>query len=531
MSVSVSRRSFVGSLVAAGLGLTVLGSSASPARADEVVWDEERELVIIGAGGALFAALAAKKEGHDVVVLEKRGAYGGSMFLSAGAIWIPNNNMMPEELREQESQEKCLQYLKEIDLYKTHDEGLMADWVSKCNSIYDYITESLGVPIGAFGADSEEYRSSPHDYYDYPGSACGRTVWLPTADGRIAQHSVCWSESFAPIVDESGLDIRLSTPAQRLVVDDEGAVVGVCAVDDEGNAHNIRATKGVIIATGSFDHNKQMVNAYLEPPLVGSQIPESCTGDGHIMGMEVGADIANMGYNYGCPLVDYESDMPFSKASVLNNAIIVNRGGRRFCNETASYDEVSHSMQNCDLGCSGHPYCYSGNATGVYDAEGIRWAGIDPNEPPAYVRCYDTLEELAEGEGIDVESLVDEVARYNGFCEAGVDEDFHRCEGPFDNPETGLYGTFVRLTPVATPPFFAATLGRGSLGTSGGLVVNENAQVLRKGEPIPGLYASGCAADALVCGYPGAGFPNSMAITRAMMAADHALGLGIVKAE
>lgn len=518
---TLTRRSFLGSAAIAA----AVAAHAPIALADETQggWDEEHELVFVGSGGALFAALAAHKEGRDVVVLEKRGTYGGSMFLSAGAIWAPNNNMMSEANKAQESAEKCVEYLKEVDLYGAHDEAMMADWVSKCNSIYDYIVDELGIPLG-------EHGFAPHDYYDYPHSGSGRTIWIPDGEGKTANHAVCWMDTMAPVVDSSGLDIRLSTPAVRLVTEDD-AVVGVVAQSEDGSELRIQATCGVVIATGSFDHNQDMVGTYLMPPLVGSQIPEACTGDGHLMGMAVGADVANMGYNYGCCLVDLGLDEQFASMNVLNNSIIVDRDGRRFCNETCSYDELSHIFEDVARSSQGHPYCYSGNVTGVYDSIGLGWAKKDLTDLPDYVREYATLEELAEGEGLDAETFAGEVARYNDMCEQGVDEDFHRCEGPFDNPQDGLYGSFLTLTPVSTPPFYAATLGRGSLGTSGGLVVDEEARVLRGGEPIEGLYASGCASDALVTGYPGAGFPIAMAITRAFIAADHALGLGIVKAE
>ena len=518
---TLSRRSFIGS--AALAAAVAAHGPVAFAEEGEATWDEEHELVVIGSGGALFAALAAHKEGRDVVVFEKRGVYGGAMFLSAGAIWAPNNNMMSAENKADESAEKCLSYLKEIDLYGSHDESLMADWISKCNSIYDYIIDELDVPLG-------EHGFAPHDYYDYPHTGVGRTIWIPDGEGNTANHAVCWNDTMAPVVDASGLDIRLSTPVTRLVTEGD-AVVGVVAETADGQELRVHATKGVIIATGSFDHNQTMVGTYLMPPLVGSQIPESCTGDGHLMGMAVGADIANMGYNYGCCLVDLGLDEQFASMNVLNNSIIVDKDGRRFCNETCSYDELSHIFEDVSRNSQGHPYCYSGNVTGVYDSIGLSWAKKDPSDLPEYVREYATLEELAEGEGLDKDVFMSEIERYNSMCEQGVDEDFHRCEGPFDNPVNGLYGSFLELTPVSTAPFYAATLGRGSLGTSGGLVVDENARVLRDGEPIEGLYASGCASDALVTGYPGAGFPIAMAITRAFIAADHALGLGIVKAE
>lgn len=228
------------------------------------------------------------------------------------------------------------------------------------------------------------------------------------------------------------------------------------------------------------------------------------------------------------------------------HSIIVGLGGKRFCNESASYDEVGHALSQIDTTkyANGRTYNYSGNATAIFDNAYVTARGGFPfgeftgaiEEMPDWIRSYPSLEELAAGEGIDAEGLAAEVERFNSFCLTGIDEDFGRGEGAYDSPtglgylhnpwaEEGSPNPF--LGTIAEPPFYAAKVGRGQLGTSGGLVVNENSQVVRDGQPIDGLYACGCTAASLINGYTGGGYPVNMSISRGVIAMDHALGLGI----
>ena len=121
--------------------------------------------------------------------------------------------------------------------------------------------------------------------------------------------------------------------------------------------------------------------------------------------------------------------------------------------------------------------------------------------------------------------------------EDGVDKDFARSTGTDDGMLNGVtcnryynpgddLATW-QLKPVQTAPFYACKLGRGSLGTKGGIVVNSDAQVLRNGEPVPGLYACGSAADAVISGYTGGGFPNASGVVGSVCAMNHALDLGL----
>ena len=102
-----------------------------------------------------------------------------------------------------------------------------------------------------------------------------------------------------PLVEASGLDLRLNTEVTRLVQDENGAVVGVIAKDKSGNDIACKANVGVILGAGPFDWNEDMRSRWLSQPLRSSCIVQTCTGDGHRMGLDIGADFDNMWSVYG----------------------------------------------------------------------------------------------------------------------------------------------------------------------------------------------------------------------------------------
>jgi 3-oxosteroid 1-dehydrogenase len=142
-----------------------------------------------------------------------------------------------------------------------------------------------------------------------------------------------------------------------------------------------------------------------------------------------------------------------------------------------------------------------------------------------------TVQALAEQLGLDPDTLARTVERFNGFAAAGKDEDFNRGENSYDL----IYGD-IRikpnpcLAPLTEPPFYALQIHPGDIGTKGGLLTNEHAQVIgQDGQPIGGLYAIGnCSASVMGRYYPGAGATLGPAMTFGFLAAEHIVGRAIV---
>lgn len=540
MERDISRRDILKGTALAGAGLAAMGligcAPTSKSESDaqtlsatgDISWDEEKDFIVVGAGTGLFGALAAQENGKEVVVLEKGTTYGGTTFLSGGGFWLPLNHMMEEA----DSVEDTVAYMLACDLYGTADEAICADYAKHCGTAGQYVAETLGAPFMA---------SPVRDYNNYDRWG-HRQLSLLDADGAPTG-AKAWNDSMRPIVDASGLDIRLSTEVTDLITDENGTVVGVEAQSGSDTVR-IKARSGVLLATGGFDHNEEMRHAYLRGPLTGSVAVPTNTGDGHRMGVRVGGKLMNMASVFGTNAFKIDDSGQLSNQPdhyghrSRPNTIIVNANGRRFFNEGGSYDTSGTALANIE--CGGKAACLATPATFVADSRFVADYGFGeiPGKAPAeWVRSYNTLEELAEGEGLDKERFLEEIDRFNVFCEQGVDRDFHRGESGFEASPDGLaymFGVVPRddlanpfLGPISTAPFYAATYGMGSFGTSGGLQVNEYAQVMGEDGPIGNLYAAGCCAASLVSGYPGPGTAVATGMYRSVRAADHALELGI----
>ena len=142
-----------------------------------------------------------------------------------------------------------------------------------------------------------------------------------------------------------------------------------------------------------------------------------------------------------------------------------------------------------------------------------------------YLVASETLRGLAEQIGVDPDRLEQTVARYNGFAQTGVDEDFHKGELLFGqvagDPE---HEPNPNIGPVQKPPYYAMAVYPTPLATAFGIVTNPSAQVVdADGRPIPGLYAAGNdAASVMASEYPGAGSQVGSGMTFGWLAARHA---------
>ena len=271
--------------------------------------------------------------------------------------------------------------------------------------------------------------------------------------------------------------IILNCKAESLTKNDAGRVVGVVAFDTKnGQEYRFKANKAVILATGGYAANAEMVKKYNGLSGLPTSNAPTSTGDGINMALAAGADLSGMEYiqihPHGNPMT---GGLQSHFAGVIKNSIYVNKEGKRFVEESGRRDEIS----NATIAQTGQ-IMYS-----IFDSEGGFYAGVK-TLPEAelnnltskrYLYMADTLEDLAKKAGIDPAGLKATVARYNELVAAGKDTDFNKDE--------------VEL-PIAKAPFYCVPLSPTLHHTMGGVRINTNAQVLRPdGSIIPGLYACG----------------------------------------
>jgi 3-oxosteroid 1-dehydrogenase len=231
-------------------------------------------------------------------------------------------------------------------------------------------------------------------------------------------------------------------------------------------------------------------------------VPASVTGDGLILGTEVGAAIRKLNNNLAMILVFRVTD-PDGRTRVIQTGIVelfsphtmvVNKSGRRFADETffqgmvpalRDFDIRTHTFKN--LPC----FLIFDQQFADKFAFGMKPAGTPI--PDTVARSF-TLVGLASSLGIDGAEFERTVERYNRFVDAGKDDDFHRGENKWRLVKLNEPTANPTLGAIEKPPFYGVKLGY-SIASSAGLLANEDGQVLHvRKHPIPGLYASGVAA-------------------------------------
>ncbi|HET9501562.1 MAG TPA: 3-oxosteroid 1-dehydrogenase [Marmoricola sp.] len=549
--------------------------------------DTQYDVVVVGAGGAgMTAALRAAHQGLSVVLVEKSGYFGGSTARSGGGVWIPGNYALRDAGQvDPGDRDRAAAYLDAIvgdvvpktrrDTYLDRGPEVL-DFLRERTPVRftwvpdyaDYLPEQPGgrprgrsvepVPMDArfLGEELDRlhpaYTKAPANLIVTQADFRKISLGMRTLRGPLTMAKVLVRRMVAILLRrkmhamgnaiaiglrqglvDAGVPIRYDTALTDLIVED-GRVVGV-TVEREGRPETLRARRGVVLGSGGFEHNQELREKYLPHPTdaAWSTGAASNTGAGHLAGMAAGAATDLMDDAWWGPTIPLPSGPWFCLAERnLPGSIIVNSAGVRFMNEALPYVEATHAI-------------YAGQATGVSHVPAwmvidqryrnrYLFAGLSPRQPfpgrwykHGVIRKAATLAGLAEQIDVPAEALAATVARFNGFAEAGVDEDFHRGESAYDQ-----YYSDPTVTPnpslhvIDEAPFYAVRIVPGDLGTKGGLLTDERARVLRPdGSVLPGLYAAGNAS-ASVMGhtYPGPGGTIGPALVFGYLAAEDLAG-------
>ena len=301
---------------------------------------------------------------------------------------------------------------------------------------------------------------------------------------------------------------------------------------------NVKAAKGVLLTAGGYDWNYDMLKTFLNGPAKYTIGNSGNTGDGILMAMAVGAGLANMNECWGSQYYKEPSEAVYADKKMATGAdrglpgsIMVNRYGERFLDEAGDYDSngcpllvTRKTGASCVIAISLRLPLWTANAkpnTGLaVPRPTSRWR-------PG-VKQANSLADLAKAIAVDPAGLEKTVADFNANAKLGTDPRFHRGESLYDRK--GIYcdrtieGPSATLGALDTPPFYAAEVYPGFVGTCGGAKVNTNAQVLTPfGQVIPRLYAAGNNAGVGAPGanYGGGGSSVGPAMTFSYIAGKH----------
>lgn len=425
----------------------VTSAASEQAYTDPSELKEAYDIVIVGAGGSgMAAALSAKEEGLNPVILEKMPIAGGNTLKSSGGM-NASETKFQEALKIEDSNELFFE-----DTLKggkgTNDQELLHYLVDNSASAIDWL-DSMGIVldnISYSGGASVKRIHRPHD-----GSAVGTYL----VDGLIRN------------IHEKNIPLFVNSDVTE-ITEKDGKVTGV-KMTMNGEEHTISG-KAVIMTTGGFGSNQEMIEQY-RPDLKGyvSTTSEGSTGDGIKMIEKVGGTVVDMDQIQVHPTVIQESGLLISETIRGEGAILVNQQGKRFYNELETRDNVSAAITKLP----------ESNAYLIFDnALAERAKQVEFYQEQGVVVEGETIEALAEKIAMDPTTLKNTVDTWNKSVETKSDTEFNR--------ETAMDYN------ISKGPFYAIQIAPGIHHTMGGVKINTKTEVLTKdGAAIKGLYAAG----------------------------------------
>ena len=564
-------------------------------------FDHEFDVVVIGTGnGGLTSAICAKDGGASVLVIEKSNQYGGTSATSGGGVWIPNNRYAVAE-NVDDSYDDAKAYINSVSPDGMIEDDLIETYLEHGPKMIDYLHENSRVkyrnlahypdyfpdnPGGKEGNRSMEPEPIPgtdlgddlnflRDQHPQTAFTMGPIrMNFTQVEGQLLLGALPgWKTLFAKLFVKYIFDLPMrlffgwkdrrltmgnagiarlilsckdrdipiwrNTSMSEIIFAD-GRVIGIKASQGEKKL-NIKANKGVILASGGFEKNQELREQYLPQPTNAEWSAANVhnTGDALNEGLRLNAATHQMDTGWWSTTMKVPGQdkgwLSMVDKSMPGN-YTVNKNGERFSNESQNY--VSFVNDMFKEYANGNPCapCYM-----IFDSDfrknrpcgPLLQASMQPDSrvpkewwDPSFLTKADTLEELAEKVGLNANGLLKTQQKVNEFSKTGNDLDFQRGDTAYDR----YYGDpSVEPNPCLAPlekgPFYCMVLYPGEMGTAGGLVIDSNARVLDTSKnPISGLYACGNCTTALLPKYPGPGSTLGPAMTFGYLAAKDITG-------
>lgn len=474
-SVTFTSRAIINAVEEAAKQATDDISSLTAKRSVEKENDEtiDTDVVVVGMGLAgATAAVSAVDEGVKVVAIEKAGAAGGSSKYSGGFITAVGTKQAQEEGVTITADDYFASYNAQEDLSEKKDEtdrDAMKAMIERSASDIEFLdnhNDPITGPDG-FGSDFKVWHYPADRTSAFDGEAAG------------ADHIVQLMEW---LNKQDNFSIYYNTPATKILTDANGKVSGVECTRNDGSTLTVNA-KSVVLATGGYAASKEMMERFCPDfpqewvlPYTTSSMYN--TGDGITMAEALNADVYEDGWwmdlAIGVDVGGYSTYFPDTLNGLINyaNYFVTDGTGKRILNVNSLYGPRSivfaKAMEE------------TGKIYSIFTKEGFENGiqFIEDNNRVDNKNVYkaDTLEELAEMTGMDANTFVEQVNRYNEMCEKGVDEDLGQ----------------TTLIPIGEGPYYAVDIKTITMGTIGGLKTDDDKHVLNKeGNAIDGLYAAG----------------------------------------
>ena len=443
----------------AGVTLAKADKKALKKAARELPKTSNYDVVVIGAGGAGFsAAITARNAGANVVLLEKMPAVGGNSLISGAEMNAAKNWVQPKLGINDDSPELHAQ-----DTFKGGDgKGDM--------KVINVMTHQA-LDAAKWCRDYLGVRFEDDNLFFFGGHSRKRAL-IPV--GHTGTEFIA---KFQAKADELGIPVITNMKAEELIKDKDGRVVGVKATMD-GSEYTFNAKGGVVLATGGFGANPEMVKKYnpkIDERFKTTDAPGT-TGEALYMAERAGAQLVNMGYIQTYPICD-----PISGAIELiadarfDGAIMLNQEGKRFVEELQRRDVLSEAILN-----QTGQYCWVlwndniGKISNTVKAHANEYEAFTKQ---GIMTTCDDLKCIADFTKIPFDQLQKTVKRVSDMAGKGNDKDFNHRAGLMDMQQGKYY--VIKAVP-------------STHHTMGGVRINEKAEALTaEGKVIPGLWAAG----------------------------------------
>ena len=432
----------------------------------------ETDIVVLGAGGSgLAAAVAAAEEGAKVMVLEKRSKAGGNTAMAVGLFAC--ESPVQKRLRIDVSKDECFKIAMNYSHWKINPRIVRA-FIDKSGDTIKWL-EDRGLKIERI---FPAFPNQKHLVWHVPEK------WGAGLIDLMLKHC-----------DEHHVQVFYKIAAKKILTDKDGRITGVLAENKkEKKTYQITANN-IIIATGGYGGNKQMIRKYYpgyHDDIQCRGVPNK--GDGILMAMELGAATEGLGILHsGAP--HFRGAYDLWTVALNPEAVWLNKNAERFIDESVGllYFESVNALKR-----QPHKICYS-----LFDdkikknivEEGlVTWATItfstekkplsDLDEElkranqKGNAKIANSWNDIAKWAGIAPEYINASIEEYNRSCTNGHDKIFAKDR--------------KYLKPLDSPPYYALECHDAFLGTIGGIKINHHMEVMDNNDkPIGGLYAVG----------------------------------------
>lgn len=464
---------------------------------------KETDIVIVGAGGAgLTAGIEAAQAGADVIIVESQSMAGGNSVRATGGmnaaktVYQDSNEFTETDAANVAATIATAResYADNADIQALADtvEQQLADYEASPSGYFDSVELfELDTMIGGKGindidlvktlaensADAidwlESIGATLHNVGQFGGATVKRIHRPVNDEGKTTAVGAYMIPILEQNAEDLGIEILYSTTANTILTDDSGAAVGIEAETADGGTVTIQA-KAVILATGGFGANNEMVVAQNHPELEGyiTTNAAGAQGQGIVMATAIGAGTVDMDQIQLHPTVHVDED---GNAHLIteglrgDGAILVNKEGERFYDEVGTRDAVSNAENEQT---DGQAWLIIDQA--MADASAVITGYISAG----YTVTGETYEELADAMGVPADTFAATMETWNSYVDAQSDPDFGRTKF---------------ASRLDTAPYYAILVQPGIHHTMGGLTIDSSCEVLDgvDGNVIPGLFAAG----------------------------------------